>query len=56
MKFVFFIIGVAISCIAWWLSGFDFDARGTDALNCFFTSMLSGFLVLCIGSLAELGE
>ena len=56
MKFVFFIIGMAISLIAWWLSGFDFDARGNDALNCFFTTMLSGFLGVCVGSLVELGE
>ena len=33
-----------ISLIAWWLTGFDFNARGLESVFCFF-SVISSFLI-----------
>ena len=54
MSFVFFIFGVAISCIAWWLAGFNFDARGVDALNCFASSFFAGLFGIVINKILEI--
>jgi hypothetical protein len=54
MNFVFFIIGFVLSCICWWLGGFDFDTRGSDAVNCFATSLGSGVLGIIVSEFIKL--
>ena len=27
------IIGIAVSCLLWWIGGYDFDARGDAAIT-----------------------
>lgn len=44
-----FTIGVALTCLAFYFAGFNFDNRGLGAVSCFTFSMVIGAVGACAG-------
>jgi len=53
MKFIGFILGVALVIIGFYLSGFDFNTRGEDAVAVYVLSLIHGVAGAIIGGMLE---
>ncbi len=48
MKFIGFIIGVMLTVIGFWLSGYNFNERGDVAVNMYLTCIFSGIIMVAV--------
>ena len=53
MKFIGFIIGVMLTVIGFWLSGYDFNERGDVAVRMYLTCILSGIIMCLVFAIFE---
>jgi hypothetical protein len=45
------ILGASVVAIGFWIDGFDFNARGSDALDMYISSILGGAAIAFLGAM-----